>query len=95
MSHAAQEADPEEGIRVRAALVAADRVTCERLRSAAAPRSYEYVFLRRDPATFDAADRLLLLRLAWHYRRRLPSHLRPTTNPDDPIVRESEFPDGD
>jgi hypothetical protein len=95
MTFAAPEPDPEEGMRVHAALVAGDRVTCERLRSAAAPRSYEFVFLRRDPATFDTADRLMLTRMAWHYRRRLPSHLRPTTNPDDPIVRESEFQDGD
>lgn len=94
MTYAAPESDPEENTRVRAALIAGDRVTCERLRSAAAPRSYEFVFLRRDPATFDAADRLTLMRMAWHYRRRLPSHLRPTKNPDDPIVRESEFPDG-
>ena len=88
------EADSEQDARVRAALVQVDRLMCERLLAAAKPGTYERHFLGRDPATFDPADRMTLRRITWFYRRRLPSHLRPMTNPDDPIVRERECLDG-
>jgi hypothetical protein len=90
----APETDNEEVARVRAALANLDRILCERLLAAAKPGGYEASFLRRDPATFDQADRLTLRRIAYFYRLRLPAHLRPRKNPDDPIVREMELLDG-
>jgi hypothetical protein len=82
--------DPEQERRVRAAFVQADRDLAERLFYVAKQGSYERAMLSRDAATYDDADRRLLRRMAWHYRRRLPAWARPTVNPDDPIVRESE-----
>lgn len=86
--------DPEEASRVRRAIVVAARIKVEALRSAAPHGTYEYAFLRREPATFNDVDLAVLDRLAWHYRRRLPSYLRPPRNPDDPIVRESATDNG-
>jgi hypothetical protein len=90
----APETDSEQEARVRAAFVAFDRLLIDRLFAATKPGTYEREFVLRDPATFDPADRALLARLAWHYRRRLPAHVRPRSNPSDPIVREREFLDG-
>jgi len=90
----AEENDPEEATRVRRAIVRAAAIKAEALRAAAPHGTYEYDFLRRDPETFNDVDLQLLTRLAWHYRRRLPSYLRPNVNPDDPIVRESASDNG-
>lgn len=86
--------DMEQEARVRAALVTADRNLADRLLSATKPGTWERAFLLTDPATFDAAARMTLKRIAWFYRTRLPHYLRPTKNPDDPIVREREFLNG-
>lgn len=86
--------DPEEAARVRRVIVQGAAIKIEALRAAAPHGTYEYVFLRRDPATFNDVDFAVLTRLAWHYRRRLPRYLRPPVNPDDPIVRESATSDG-
>lgn len=94
MMHLAPETDFEQDARIRAAFVANDRLLCDRLFAATKPGTYERDFLLRDPATFDPADRALLKRLAWHYRTRLPAHLRPRVNPADPIARERELSDG-
>ena len=94
MTYQPPENDPEEARRVHLAQAVADRSVMDHLRAAAPRGTYEYVFLRRDPDTFDASDRALLKRLRWHYRDRLPSWLRPKKNPDDPIVRERELVDG-
>jgi hypothetical protein len=85
-----QEVDAEEIARVRVATIGSDRILCDRLIAAAKPAGWEAYFLRRDPATFDQVDRMTLRRIAWFYRLRLPAHLRPLKNPDDPIVREME-----
>ena len=92
--YAPPETDAEEQARVRAALVAADRQLADRLLSATKPGTWERAFLLTDPATFDPAARMTLKRIAWFYRTRLPHHLRPMKNPDDPIVREREFLNG-
>lgn len=92
--YAPPEIDSEQDARVRAVHVQFDRILCDRLLAAAKPGSYEAYFLSREPATFDAAERTMLKRIAWFYRRRLPAHLRPTKNPDDPIIRERELLDG-
>jgi hypothetical protein len=84
------EIDQEEEKRVRKALANCDRILAERLVSATRPGSFERQFLERDPDTYDGFDRRLLKSLAWHYRRQLPSWLRPKLNPDDPIVRMME-----
>ena len=82
------EHDPEEAERVRKAVIGAAALTQDALRGASPASTYEHAFLRRDVATYDAVDLELLNRLAWHYRRRLPRHLRRPLNPDDPIVRQ-------
>lgn len=92
--YAAPESDSEQDARVRAVLVQSDRILCDRLLAAAKPGTYEAYLLARDPATFDTADRTTLKRIAWFYRRRLPSHMRPGKNPDDALVREMELLDG-
>lgn len=33
-----------------------------------------------------------VLRLAWRYRRQMPSHLVPETNPDDPLSAARQMP---
>lgn len=33
-----------------------------------------------------------VLRLAWRYRRQMPSHLVPDTNPDDPLSAARQMP---
>jgi hypothetical protein len=40
-----------------------------------------------DLARWTREEQRDLDRLAWKYRRRLPRHLAPRLNPDDPIVR--------
>jgi len=89
--YSAPDADDDDAARVRAAQVNIDRILCDKLLAATKPAGWEAYFLRRDPVTFDAADRVALRRIAWFYRLRLPAHLRPMKNPDDPIVREMEF----
>jgi hypothetical protein len=79
--------DPEEARRLRKTAETAARLKLDALVAAAAPGSFEYEFLRRDPATFEDFHFDLLTRLAWHYRRRIPRFLAPALNPDDPIVR--------
>lgn len=92
--YAQPEHDNDDDIRARAAFVQHDRILCDRLVAATKPATFERAFLLRDPATFDPADRQLLRRLAWFYRNRLPAWLRPSKNPDDPIVRESTLRHG-
>jgi hypothetical protein len=91
---AAPDADDDDAARVRTAQVNSDRILCDRLFAAAKAAGWEAYFLKRDPATFDALNRMMLRRLAWFYRLRLPAYLRPRRNPDDPIVREMELSDG-
>ena len=62
--------DPEEAARVRSVSVQFARLRMDELRGAAAPRSFEFAFLRRDPAQFQPMDFAILERIAWHYRRR-------------------------
>jgi len=83
------EEDPEEAARIRRAVVQQAAIKADALRAAAPAGTYEHAFLRRNPATFDVTDLALLERLAWHYRGRLPTYLRPRLNPTDPIVRET------
>lgn len=89
--YAAPDADDDQDARVRASAVSLDRLLCDRLVAAAKPGGWEAYFLHRDPATFDQVDRMTLRRVAWFYRLRLPAHLRPNANPDDPIVRERDL----
>ena len=84
------EHDPEEAARVRKARVAAAAEKLTALRAAPPKGTYEFMFVRRSPETFDECDFALLRRLVWHYRDRLPGWMRPKLNPDDPIVRELE-----
>ena len=39
-------------------------------------------------------ERFHLFRLAWFYRRKLPAHLAPRMNPEDPIVMSMEAAGG-
>ena len=90
----APDTDIEQEARVRAALATADRQLADRLLAATKPGTWERAFLLTDPVTFDPAARLTLKRMAWFYRTRLPRHLRPMKNPDDPVVVEREFLNG-
>ena len=94
MTYAGSDTDVEQERRVHTTLVEFDRLICDRLLAATKPGTWERDFLLKDPATFDQAARTTLKRIAWFYRTRLPSHLRPRKNPDDPIIRESEFLNG-
>jgi hypothetical protein len=94
MTFLTPETDFEQDARIRAAFVTLDRLLCDRLFAATRPGTYERAFLLRDPSTFDPTDRAFLKRLAWHYRTRLPAHLRPKVNPADPIACERELLDG-
>ena len=89
MTYAHEPDDPEEDRRLRGTAEQGAAIRMDALRAAAAAGSFEFVFLRRSPATFDAFDFVLLDKLAWHYRRRLPRYLAPKLNPDDPIVRQA------
>jgi hypothetical protein len=54
--------------------------------------SYDRRFVQWNKSTqarhLSDRQRAYFERLFWRYRRSLPRHLRPTVNPDDPIVRE-------
>lgn len=81
--------------RVRQALVREAELMCDALRRCVKPGSYEAHWLRGLAARMPhegigEEDRRFMRRLAWFHRRRLPSHLAPKVNPEDPIVMAME-----
>ena len=85
--------DAEDAERTALAEAAANRAILKRLAELSWPPSHPY---RRAMRELLAADLTKLTplqahqmrKIAWAYRRKLPAHLRPKVNPDDPIVRE-------
>lgn len=95
------EPDAEEETRVRRAVGAARKAVIAAMARAGiaeAPGTRDARLLRElkraDPDWLDEDQAQALDRLAWKHRRKLPRHLVPRMNPDDPIVRELEGRNG-
>lgn len=94
------EADDDDAGRVALAREAAIRATVEALnRVTYVPGSPHKRFARQildqlNHAATPITDRQEqhILRCAWRYRRQMPAHLVPKTNPDDPLSPERAMP---
>jgi len=94
------EPEDDEAGRVALAREAAIRATVEALnRVTYLPGSSHKAFARQirqqlEHSAVPITDRQEqhIARLAWRYRRQMPAHLTPKTNPDDPLSPERVLP---
>lgn len=85
--------DAEDAERSAQAQAAADRLLLKHLAALSWAPRHPYAraireLLAADLTRLTPLQAHQLRKLAWAYRVRLPAHLRPKVNPDDPIVRE-------
>jgi hypothetical protein len=92
----------DDAARVQAAIDASLAVTVRALAAIGRLRSLSHrLFVlgmeERIAGGFAFTDRHRqhIVRLAWRYREQMPAHLRPPTNPDDPLSPHRLVPPGD